>query len=259
MNNNRKKLNFLLTNDDGIDAEGISVLARVLEEIADIYILAPDSNRSGVSSHFVMSEPLVFKRIGDRRVSCSGYPVDCVITALRSDIFPGVEFDAVFSGINKGANMGTDCIYSGTIAAARQAVLYEIPGIAVSLKAVSGEYADSGYDYASLAEFIKRNINQLIGLYRKNCVVSVNALSRKKFKGAKLTSLCIRDYKDKIVFEDAGSGTLKSRFASGELLTTGPEQNEYDAVMDGYVAVSRLCAEPVDFVDSVVPQLDFVL
>lgn len=257
--NNGKKLNILITNDDGIDAEGISVLASALENSADVYILAPDSNRSGVSSHFVMAEPLVFKRTGERKVSCSGFPVDCVITALRSDIFPGVEFDAVLSGINRGANMGTDCIYSGTIAAARQAVLYGVPGIAVSLKAVAGEYAETGYDYTKLADFIKDNMRQLLGLYRKNCVISVNAHVCGKFRGAKLTSLCIRDYKDKIVFEDAGEGTFRSRFTSGELLTAGPEQNEYDAVQNDFVAVTRLCAEPVDFIEDIAPQVDFVL
>ena len=143
--------------------------------------------------------------------------------------------------------MGTDCIYSGTIAAARQAVLYGIPGIALSLKSCDGDYAPEGYDYKSLALFVKNNLEKLISLYRDDCIVSVNALSIPSYKGVKFTALCFRDYKDKIVFREESESLLKSTFLSGNLSTSGPLENEYDAVESGYVAVTRLHAEPVDF------------
>ena len=257
--NNSKKLNLLLTNDDGISASGLQILAAALKKVANVYVLAPASNRSAVSSHIVMHESLTFKRFAENEWSCSGYPADCVISALRSNLFNNVEFDAVLSGINKGPNMGTDCIYSGTVAAARQAVLYGLPGIAVSLKAESGEYAQDGYEYGALAQFVKNNLERLISLYEPDCIVSVNAKSQEKYNSAFLTSLCTRDYKDKIEFEEIEEGLLKSTLLSGALTTTGPELlNEYEAVESGNIAITRICAEPVDFEPALNRKIDFV-
>ncbi len=253
----KERLKLLLTNDDGFDAEGIRVLSKTLEEKADVYVLAPDRNRSGVSSHIVLAESLYFTRHAENRYSCTGYPADCVISALRSNLFSDVKFDAVIAGINKGPNMGTDCIYSGTIAAARQAVLYGIPGIALSLTSPEGEYAPSGYDYQGLSDFVKDNIEKLISLYENDCIISINAMSIKKYKGVRYTALCFRDYKDKIVFEVQDNDSLKSSFLSGSLTTTGPLGNEYEAVSQGYIALTRLHAEPVDFRGAGFPAEDF--
>ncbi|WP_147612374.1 5'/3'-nucleotidase SurE [Treponema pectinovorum] len=254
----KKKLNLLLTNDDGIDSLGIKILQEKLQDIANIYVLAPASNRSAVSSHIIMDSPLTFVKMGENSFSCSGYPADCVISAMRSSIFDNVKFDAVISGINKGSNMGTDCIYSGTVAAARQAVLYGIPGIALSLKSPKGEYYHDGYEYEALADFARDNIHSLISLYRPDCVISINALSQKSYKGAKFTSLCIRDYKDKIELAKISEDYFESCFRSGTLNTTGKEENEYEAVCHGYIAITRFHAEPVDFVDYKSQNLSFV-
>lgn len=257
--NSKKKLNLLLTNDDGIDALGLKTLEEKLKEVACVYVLAPSSNRSAVSSHIIMDRPLTFIEKGENSFSCSGYPADCVISALRSSIFDGVKFDAVISGINKGPNMGTDCIYSGTVAAARQAVLYGVPGIALSLKTLNGEYSPDGYEYDALADFVKNNISSLISLYRPDCVISINALSKKSYKGAKLTSLCIRNYEDKIDLNKISENSFESFFKSGTLSTTGKEENEYEAVSHGYIAITRFHAEPVDFKDSIKESVDFVV
>ena len=128
-----RKPKVLVTNDDGIEGEGLKVLVDSLKKVADVYVLAPDSNRSAVSSKISMWNNLVLKKHGEQFYSCSGMPADCVICAVKSQFF-GVEFDAVISGINAGPNLGTDVIYSGTCAAARQAVLMGLAGIAVSLE-----------------------------------------------------------------------------------------------------------------------------
>lgn len=257
--NNSKRLSLLLTNDDGIFAEGLQILAEKLKKVADVYILAPDSNRSAVSSHIVMHQSLTFKKVAERQWSCSGYPADCVISALRSDLFKDIRFDAVLSGINRGPNMGTDCIYSGTIAAARQAVLYGLPGIAFSLKAEDGDYAESGYDYGALADFAADNVEGLISLYQPDCIVSVNAKSQKDYSAAVLTSLCIRDYEDRIEFEEVEDGILKSTLVSGKLTTTSSSLvSEHRVVDEGKIAVTRLRAEPVDFDGSLKGNVSFV-
>ncbi len=245
------KLKLLLTNDDGIEGPGLKALTEALREIADVYVLAPETNRSAVSSHIVMFDELKVIPAGKDSYKCTGYPSDCVISALRSNLFGDIQFDAVVSGINKGANMGTDCIYSGTVAAARQAVLYGVPGIAVSLKSTKNEttdFSDKLFDYTALARFIALNIEKLISLCEKNVIVSVNALSISSdnaYKGVRLTSLCIRDYKDKVELEKNSDGSFRRIFVSGKINTYGPEDNEYDAVNQGYVAVTRLYAEPV--------------
>ena len=221
--NNSKRLSLLLTNDDGIFAEGLQILAEKLKKVADVYILAPDSNRSAASSHIVMHQSLTFKKVAERQWSCSGYPVDCVISALRSDLFKDIRFDAVLSGINRGPNMGTDCIYSGTIAAA----------------------AD--------------NVEGLISLYQPDCIVSVNAKSQKDYSAAVLTSLCIRDYEDRIEFEEVEDGILKSTLVSGKLTTTSSSLvSEHRVVDEGKIAVTRLRAEPVDFDGSLKGNVSFV-
>ena len=247
------KLNILITNDDGYEAEGIKVLAETLRETANVYVFAPDSNRSAVSSHIIMTDELTINKISDNEATCSGFPADCVITGLRSDVFCDVKFDAVLSGINQGSNMGTDCIYSGTVAAARQAVLYQVPGIALSLKAekISTEKGiEYKFNYKGLALFVKRNLKNIIAMYEPGKIISINALSAEKtedYKGVKRTSLCIRDYNDKVSLVKNSEGSYGRKFISGCIQTTGPEDNEYIAVKEGYIAVTQLYAEPVNF------------
>ncbi len=257
--NSKKRLKLLLTNDDGIRAQGLNVLADILCKTCDVYILAPEDNRSGVSSHIVMNESLMIKKYGENKYSCSGYPCDCVITAFNSSLFDNVKFDAVLSGINQGPNMGTDCIYSGTVAAARQAVLYGCPGIALSLKTTISEYADNGYKFDKFAEFVKDNIELILKLSARDCIININARVQDSYKGVKFTTLCIRNYKDKIELDKVDDDSYRTLFCSGNLKTTGSLENEYDAVNDGYISISRLHAEPVDFYDSNQSLVNFVL
>ena len=126
-------MTILLTNDDGIQAKGINVIAeRLIKDGHEVYVVAPDSNRSAVSHHITIWNVNTLKNQGENRWSCSGYPSDCVCVGLESNLFD-FKFDVVVSGINQGANMGTDIIYSGTCGAARQAVLNGVPGIALSV------------------------------------------------------------------------------------------------------------------------------
>ena len=131
-------MNLLLCNDDGFDSEGIKVLAKKLSQKHKVYIVAPDSNRSAVSHHITMFKENTLIKLDDNLYSCSGFPVDCVFTGIESSLF-GVKIDAVISGINRGANMGTDIIYSGTCAVARQGVLSGLPSVAFSLQSSEAE------------------------------------------------------------------------------------------------------------------------
>lgn len=124
-------MRILLSNDDGVYAKGIQVLAQSLTELADITIVAPDRNRSGASNSLTLTAPLHVKHIADNILSVEGTPTDCVHLALTGllDHMPNM----VVSGINEGANMGDDPLYSGTVAAATEGRFLGLPAIAISL------------------------------------------------------------------------------------------------------------------------------
>ena len=160
-------MRILLTNDDGIDCEGLQCLARKLSK-HDLWIVAPDRNRSAVSHCITMTTPLKIEKREDKVFTCSGVPVDCVINGVNGILTE--KPDIILSGINRGANIGTDVLYSGTCAAARQAALFGIPGIAVSLTA-----DNEIWDYECLASFISKNIDKLASLCSQDVFINVNA------------------------------------------------------------------------------------
>jgi len=124
-------MKILLSNDDGYFAPGLSVLASHLAKLAEITIVAPERNRSGASNSLTLDRPLSVKKASNGFFYVNGTPTDCVHIALTGlmDSIP----DMVISGINDGANMGDDTIYSGTVAAAMEGFLLDIPSFAVSM------------------------------------------------------------------------------------------------------------------------------
>lgn len=236
-----KKLKVLVTNDDGIDGEGLKVLVDSLKDAADVYVLAPDSNRSAVSSRITMWNNLTLTKHKEQVFSCSGMPVDCVICAVKSSLF-GVKFDAVVSGVNAGANVGTDVVYSGTCAAARQAVIMGIPGIAVSL-----EYSDEEkkeFNFKPLADFTANNLNELISLCDGEVFVSLNATSADSYKEAVFASGCKRYYDDRFLIEPSGDSSFSAKFSSGKMTVTGAVDSDFNISDSGKIAVSLIYAEP---------------
>lgn len=126
---------FLVTNDDGIEADGIGVLETIAREISsDVWTVAPDYNNSGAGHSLTLRRPLRYRRREERRVSIDGTPTDCVLLGLQH-LIPDIEakpVDFVLSGINHGSNVGEDVTYSGTIAAAMEATLFKVRAIAFS-------------------------------------------------------------------------------------------------------------------------------
>lgn len=124
-------MKILVSNDDGYLATGINVLTDALAEIADVVVVAPDRNRSAASNSLTLADPLRVAKVAENRYSVNGTPSDCVHMALTG--FLDEEPDLVVSGINHGANLGDDVIYSGTVAAAMEGRFLGYPTIAVSL------------------------------------------------------------------------------------------------------------------------------
>ena len=134
-------MRILLSNDDGYFAPGILALAEALDGLGEIVVVAPEQNRSGASNSLTLDRPVFLKQAANGFYFVNGTPTDCVHLAVTGmlDYIP----DIIVSGINHGANMGDDTIYSGTVAAATEGFLLGIPSIALSLTSFEGNHFDT--------------------------------------------------------------------------------------------------------------------
>ncbi|MFZ2635350.1 MAG: 5'/3'-nucleotidase SurE [Rectinemataceae bacterium] len=171
-------MRILLTNDDGIEAPGLRALITRLESIRDaageprheLWVVAPESERSAVSHAKTIKGPTTVRQIAPRRFSCSGTPVDCVLLAVLRIVEGSI--DLVVSGVNRGPNLGYDIVYSGTCGAARQAAMSGIRGIAVSCAS-----ENDPLEYGAAVSFIAKNLDMLATACVPGCFLNINAPS----------------------------------------------------------------------------------
>jgi 5'-nucleotidase len=187
-------LKILVTNDDGIQSEGLLILSRALEKIAEVWVVAPDREKSGVSHSLTMGRPLRAKRmkaLGPRYFAVNGTPTDCVLLGAHK-ILPGKP-DLIVSGINKGENLGDDITYSGTVSAAIEGTILGIPSFAVSL------VGRKKFNFTHAANFSVRLARNLLrhGL-PKNTLLNVNVPGNKKPRSKKITRMGKRIYGDSV-------------------------------------------------------------
>jgi len=159
-------MRILISNDDGYLAPGINALAEALQPIADIVVVAPDSNRSGASNSLTLDRPLSVHQAANGFYFVNGTPTDCVHVALTGllDHVP----DLVVSGINNGPNMGDDTLYSGTVAAATEGYLFGVPAIAFS----QGSYGWTNIDAA--ARVARELVERYLELLERPYLLNVN-------------------------------------------------------------------------------------
>jgi 5'-nucleotidase len=235
-------MNILLTNDDGIDAEAFLDFADALKTGTShtVYIIAPDSNRSGVSSalSLIHRHVRVVHR-AENTWACSGTPVDCVCVGILGAL--PVKPDLVISGINAGPNIGTDLIYSGTAAAARQAALAGIPGIAVSLNGRAGTFRwKQAIDYTVAA------LPELEAFWTHDVFINVNIPNKPEGPlGSRVTFPSIRQYNDSLTIGTDGDGHLSCMLQAGNFYTEPEPGSDWDAVLRNYVSVSPVFLHPV--------------
>lgn len=163
-----KKVRVLLTNDDGYQAAGLRALAEEFRDFAEVSIVAPSWERSGAAQSLTLRQPIVCHPITENEWAVDGTPADCVIVALHKLLKE--QPDLVISGINHGQNLGENVYYSGTVGAAREAVIHHVPGLAMSLcsKKVGTDFGPTARLARQLMELILKD-----GL-RKQIVLNVN-------------------------------------------------------------------------------------
>ncbi len=235
-------MNILVTNDDGIHAEGLRVLADAVRPLGDVTIVAPDREQSATSHSLTLHRPLRIREVSKGVLTVDGTPTDCVLLGVHS--FLKQKPDLVVSGINHGPNMGNDVFYSGTVAAASEGAFLGIPSIAVSL----ATWEHAGFEAAG--RIVGRLVADLMkaGIPAGNCVnVNIPSGPWESVKGVRVTRLGTRVFRDVIVKKTDPRG--KSYYwIGGEDPTWGDDEaSDFAAVSEGYVSVTPLSFELTDY------------
>ncbi|HID49709.1 MAG TPA: 5'/3'-nucleotidase SurE [Chromatiales bacterium] len=245
-------MRILLSNDDGHEAPGIRALADGLSLLAEIDVVAPDRDRSGASNSLTLDFPIRAHTLSNGVIRVDGTPTDCVHLAITGLLVQ--EPDMVISGINAGANMGDDVIYSGTVAAAMEGRFLGLPAIAVSLVGHEGRH------YQSAVEIIIQLIRHLQRHpLPRDTILNVNVPDRPydEIAGVRATRLGHRHKSEPVIREKDPRGR--------DIYWVGPAGGEQDAgpgtdfhaVREGYVSVTPLQVDPTRH-DSVAPLSDWL-
>lgn len=228
-------MHILVSNDDGFQAPGIRALVDALREIAEITVVAPESNRSGASNSLTLENPLRARTHSDGVISVDGTPTDCVHLAITGLL--DREPDMVVSGINAGANLGDDVIYSGTVAAATEGRFLGYPAIAVSMESHNPRHFETGAVVARmLVEHLARR--PMNGSSILN--VNVPDIPFAEIRGFKTTRLGHRHKAEPVVQStDPRGKTIYWVGPAGAEQDAGPG-TDFHAVRNGYVSVTPI-------------------
>jgi 5'-nucleotidase len=227
-------MRILLSNDDGYFAPGLERLAQALEPFAQVVVVAPERDRSGASNSLTLDRPLVVRRAPNGFLFVNGTPTDCVHLAVTGllDFLP----DMVISGINDGANMGDDTIYSGTVAAATEGFLLGIPSIAISLTSKNPAHFETAGEIA--VELVQRHRARPAGAWLLN--VNVPDVPRAALAGFKVTRLGRRHKAENVIRQQSPRGeTIYWVGAAGRAADAG-EGTDFHAVERGFASITPL-------------------
>ena len=230
-------MHFLVSNDDGVNATGIKVLANALKDLGEITVYAPFDNKSGASNSLTLDRPLRVFKLEENRYSVTGTPTDCVHMALTG--LMDKEPDMVVSGINNASNLGDDVLYSGTVAAAIEGRYLGLPAIAFSLATIHGQLR-----HFEMAEyFVKKIIKNLqANPLPEDTILNINFpnLPQDKVQGIKITRLGNRH---------KAENTVKATDPRGRKIywigAAGPEADagegtDFHAIKNGYISITPL-------------------
>lgn len=231
---------ILVSNDDGIHSPGIHILAETLRSIGEVYIIAPDRERTAASHALTLHKPLRMEQLKDKVYSVNGTPTDCVNLAINGTlrgILPGKP-DIVVSGINKGGNLGDDVTYSGTVSAAFEGTLLGVPSFAIS------QVAESDYKFETAAQIAL----YLALLIKERSLppgvllnVNVPNLDIKEIKGIRITRQGKRIYDENSIIEKIDPRGKKYYWIGGSRLSwEKTEDSDFSAIEEGMVSITPL-------------------
>src|SRR5712691_1290767 len=231
---------ILLTNDDGIQSNGLIKLEEALREVGDVYVVAPAAEMSGASHSLTLARPLRIRQIDERHWTVDGTPTDCITLALNK-ILPAEEMpDICASGINHGGNLGDDATYSGTVAGALEATILGVPGLAFSL------VARENFDFREPAQFAVTAVQKVLteGL-PEGTLLNINFPAR-DIKGVKVTRQGIKNARPVISEHIDPRG--KPYFWIGEeyFRSKAEDGTDYRAIEEGYVSITPLKSDMTD-------------
>ena len=221
---------ILLTNDDGYDALGFQSLYKELIKDFDVFAVAPRFQQSGASHSLTLKRPIRVEKIRKKFFTIDGTPTDCVLLAYHDLITE--KIDMIVSGINHGANMGSDVFYSGTVAAALQGTSLGINSIAISLS--SREYNNFSRSVVYSNDLIKR----VLLLNTINLILNVN-IPEGKIRGEKITKMGKRIYRDKVIRDNEKENVMYS-VIDGTLSYKVAADTDFKAVEEHYVSITPL-------------------
>ncbi len=238
-------MKILISNDDGVFAAGIRALAEAFCAEHEVFMVAPDSERSGASHSLTLVNPLRVKKVeieGLPQVSAyctSGTPTDCVKLAYGN---LGIRPDLVLSGINHGANLGTDVLYSGTVSAAMDAAMLGIPAIAGSVCALEPKHFEPVID--AIKSMIPR------ALAHRGSLININApdLPAEEIKGCKFTACSVQEY-ESTYEERVDTHNQKYYWVPTKKITNVSEEDDTDErwVREGYISIVPLMFDMTDY------------
>ena len=223
---------ILVTNDDGVHAPGLAALASALDELGDVYVVAPDREQSAVGHALTLHRPLRVTTIGERRFSVNGTPSDCVNLAVLG-LLPERPV-LVAAGINHGSNLGDDVTYSGTVSAAMEGTLLGVPSMAVSQSDPETGTLDGAQAVAKLVAS-RVLVEGLPGKTLLNINVPAGPLA-----GIRMTRLGHRVYQEKVVRETDPRGLPYYWIGAGPPVWSEDEASDIAAVHRGMASVTPL-------------------
>ena len=235
-------MRILLTNDDGINAPGLNVLERIARQFSDdVWICAPTEEQSGAGHSLTLNRPVRLTEHAPRRFSVSGTPTDSVTMALRK-VLPGPP-DLILSGVNRGANLGDDVTYSGTVSAAMEGTLAGIRSIALS-QVYAKEDAGADVSFAAAEAWGAKAIGPLLDApFAPRTLVNVNfpARAADAVRGIKVARQGFHDYARGTLVESVDPrGFPYFWFGLHGIEHTPAHETDLEAVQDGYIAVTPL-------------------
>lgn len=226
---------ILVCNDDGIRSDGIQSLARALDPLGTVFIVAPDREQSAAGHSLTLHRPLRVEEIAPRQIAIDGTPTDCVNLAV-SGILPERP-QLVVSGINRGANLGDDITYSGTVSAAMEGTLLGIPSLAISLA------GKAQFEFGPAAEFAARLVAQVIerGL-PPDTLLNVNVPERRRedMTGFRITRQGKRRYSEALIEKTDPRGKKYYWIGGDELGDVHEPGTDYAAILEGAVSITPI-------------------